>query len=520
MDPLERLLDTIDNTFKPELQTILLQTLLFLIDRHWSRACSISSDAILKALLGCLNSEDSTVLSWSFIALAAIATEDRGSAISSDNDESSSSSSKPAASVFASPSRSLSRRRVDVSRWEQAWNFAVRRMSLPAVSRAACHAGHAIIVFARVPPLGLLQSIETFTHEIEVLGPAAPHDAVCAFLGACLEMASRDVRLFRMELEDRVVAWLLTAWKVATVDGGGATSSSLLARGGGINGLSGSGGGSRLERHAPGDLLCLLARLCRFSNSVNLLSSEVLTESPVVSHCLEEVDRAPATEFIVHARLTPGAQPKSFTTSLPSFSPLQPSTLASESRTPTAPDSTASLSAIQELGGRPRRLSSFLQRSIESLKAEWSGSIDAQTTTISVERVRRALDMVVIALGFEALIEANGFQSNRKTVKSACCLLEFVRPAISLSSMSLSELAVVVQGLEPLVETHEAEDRSAALLLSAGPMSGIRRDLIPRDLEGERMHAARAEKEAARSKLLMYIWRSSDVRLHGSAALL
>ena len=484
-DPLTGLLDSIGAGVTVPVQVARLQVLLFLIDRHW-KTIKPRAHLVLETVHAALSWDDPSVQSWALLCLAAIATEDRAcSSSAADPSSPPSSSAVPShvvRSPFASPSRKRTRSSDDNSLWDRAWTFAVRRAIVPAVCRAACHAAHAIMLADKVVPLTILTDVESLVRDIEIQGPSFPYDSVCDFLATAVEMASRDVRLFRMDLEAKVVHWLSTTWRV--LDG---TTKGFNVR-------------TRLENHTPTDMLRLLSSLCRFPRHVILSQSVPLPDSPVIAHVVREAESAVVRDYIVHARLD-----------LPiSESPIStlPPTTPSSLPLGTAPGPNDHL---VQLDGSARKLSTFLALSSDSLTAEWT-DVDLEAA-VTPEKIRRSTDLVVLVLAFEAVLELNGVSPERKAIKAACALLAAIAPSFALDRLSAAELAVMVQGLEPLVTGLDGSPprtpAGSCALVSPGVMTGIRRDMLP--ARKGRHHPSRERERSDLLAILHIIWRSSDV---------
>lgn len=462
-----------------------LQLLLFLVDRHW-RTIRSSARAVLEAVSTSLNWEDPSVQSWALLCLAAIATEDRPFRPPPTEEWTSTAPSAVpnhvSRSPFASPSRKAGRASADNSLWDKAWTFAARKAIIPAVCRAACHAAHAIAVAEKVAPLVILTDVESLVRDIEIQGPSFPYDSVCAFLATTMEMASRDVRLFRMDLETKVINWLSSSWRV--VDG---TTKGFNVR-------------TKLESHTPSDVLRLLSSACRFPRNVTLAYTYSLPESPIVAHVTLESKSAVVRDYIIHAQLDLPTISND-TSPQPSAHPTSLSAIAS----PGPNDN------LVQLDGCARKLSTFLTKSANDLVAEWT-DVDFETA-VTAEKVRRSLDLVVLVLAFEAVLELNGVSPERKALKAACTLLAAIAPAFALARLTTAELAVMVQGLEPLVfdtdRSTSADQPGSRALLRPGIMTGIRKDMLPSLGDGNAV--GRARDQATRLAVQHIIWKSSDV---------
>lgn len=432
----------------------------------------------MKTLVFTLSAEDPLVQSWGFLCLASIAAEDQISSVST-SPSTVASTGVARGNSLSSGSPAEKTDRVDATRlWEQVWNYAIRRINLPTVGRAASHAAYSIIYHEQLPHSALLGDIEGYLKDIELQGPSFPYDTVCGFLSICLEVACKDLRLFRLEYEEKVLNWLISAWSV--VDG--------TTKGFNIN--------SKLENHSPNDLLGLLSTLCRFSVRVEVLQQGLLPDSDVVSYLLKEKGTEVIREYVVYARLP-------LSTSSPSATAVESS--GSRQASPSSP----SPETLSNLIGRPRKASGFLLKLLDSLNSEWSET-DLKVGA-TPEKVRRSLDLVGLSLCFEALLQMNGITSSRRTVKRACFLLASVAPVLFIPQSSFWDLAVMIQGLEPLLLDVLDEEDLERILLAPGPMTGVRKSLLLKEESDEDIKRAEKLEIEKRAVLQSLIWQSSDV---------
>lgn len=478
-DTLDGLLDAIDISVSTSAKVSRLQLLLFVISRHGHQLVDRHGE-VIKALVGVLTHDDALVQSWSLLGLAALAcvgNVERGAAPHA----------RPfdhPPTPFASPGKNHTASNLDDA-WEQAWTFATRRMALPAVSRAASHACLAIAANARVSPIRLQTDLETLLGSLEAQGPSFPYDSVCAFLVLALRAASRNVRLFRLNLEDRVMAWLIGTWSV--IDG---TTKGFNVR-------------SRLENHTPDDLLGLLASISRFEHRPGIAGEDPLPESPVVDYAINEAQSTILRDFVLDHRLhqSPPSSRATVTDSTPADSIGE------------NPGPAASTMGFRDLTGRPRRASDFLLKSTEALLAEWEGPDGFASVT--ADKVRRTLDFVALVIAYGGVLELNNISPNRKMIKRACTLALAVMPALSGGRIPLADMAIAIKGLEVLVTTESEPQQhpASATLLGPGPLTGIRRDLLPSTSAGPDQQIT-AAKSAIRAQLLQVLWQGSDVRFH------
>jgi ataxia telangiectasia mutated family protein len=314
-----------------------------------------------------------------------------------------------------------------------------------------------------------------------------------------------------MELEDKVLGWLVTFWNV--FDG---TTKGLNAK-------------SKLENHSPDDVLRLLTSICRLEKRVPLVYHPFLPDSPVVTRMYlvppsrllripiprhrvadpfslfcsfdfsdveAQAESAVVRDWVLFARLR-----------LPRTLPS--STTSSSFTSSSAPITDTSAMDLQSPSGRARKVSAFLLKSVESLKAFWSDADPESNATI--EKIRRSVDLVVLAVCFEASLQVNGTTQNRRTIKDASYLVSAILPLLSSTRLSTLDMAVIIQGLEPLVQTKEKRIETRPALLWAGEAAGLKKELLP-ILDESKGKEIKAE-EKLRSAMQRIVWQSSDVRL-------
>ena len=87
------------------------------------------------------------------------------------------------------------------------------------------------------------------------------------FLTLCLKVATQDVRLYRMQLEDKVITWLTESWRVAEE-----AANTKGQRGRAM---------SRMPNHTVNDVLLVLESICGLAKRSNVVCRRVLPESAV-----------------------------------------------------------------------------------------------------------------------------------------------------------------------------------------------------------------------------------------------
>ncbi|KAG8777342.1 Serine/threonine-protein kinase tel1, partial [Ceratobasidium sp. 428] len=439
----------------PSTRNYRLQVLLFLIERHWMEFSATIQSEICTTLSSFLSQDDHISASWAFTCCAAIACVDR------------------------SPNPSTTSPVVnDIGIF---WNHAIRRISVALECRAACHAAHAIARSGHLDNQTLYRDIETFATDLLVQGPAFPHDSVCAFLVECLRFASRDVRLFRKQLEDKVLGWLSETWNVTEIVRNGVRN--------------------RLDTHYPADVLELLQTSCGLARSVLPVSFAILPDCATTEIVLDRQRTNLIRNYLIYAQL-------------PKFHYNNPSRPGSN--VPTLPPPVIHSSGTKESNliapnDRARKASSFLLKSIDNLLAEWDSVKDA--TLMSREATRRAADLVCLGLWFEASLEFDGMRPNTRVVKGACLLARKITPCLSASRWTPEERAVVLLAFDTIIDNGEDDVEHTPWhgILDPDVDTGIKRralaQMMRRDMSTTKEH------QDLRRGLLRNIWQWGDVQL-------
>ncbi|TFK51797.1 hypothetical protein OE88DRAFT_1658419 [Heliocybe sulcata] len=435
-NPLATLLSSIQNEPRSTLRSYRLQVLLFFIDRHWSILHGDHRRAIMDILSQYISIDDGISQSWVFLCLGAVAYA-QGYDVQ----------------AATGPGSWTPDERVV---WDSIWTHLARRANIVAVSRAACHAGYTILRAARhlVSPSSILSEIETLAKDIDVQGPTLPHDSVCAFLGMCLRIASQDIRLYKMQLEEKVLSWLIEVWRL---------DNSMRAV------LS-------VPIHIVDDLLDLLQTIV-----------------------VEEEKHSVIREYMLEARLPP------YTT--PAVKKDIARAVEDASNNDNEPDHGSS--ELTEPRARERRVSAFLLKLLEDVSVQWG---TPQNIKLTAETARRDLDLVVTVLSLEYCLVMNGIRNNRRAVQAACRVISQVRPLFTDGKLTDAERLSLILGLEPLVSVNpKIYDHEAwQTMLPPSETTGIKRQVMRRLLRNSEGHSGRLVTH--RKRLLRLIWQSSDVQ--------
>lgn len=324
--------------------------------------------------------------------------------------------------------------------WGEVWVHALRKTILVPLCRAACYTGHIILTSGLISPTTRIKEIETLLHNVDTQGPAYPFDSVCAFLSAALRVARSDVRLYCMGFEDRVLAWL-EKWDAQ----------------------EGMRGKARMDPQAPVDVLMLLNEICRLP-MVLLYESPSLDFIPdcsIVNYSLTHFETRSIRAFALH-----GLLPRSIKASF---------SVASE-ESPAGKPATLAISDV-----RTRNASQLLLRKVQAFCDEWA--LTESHTSLPPERTRRAIDMIVLSLAFQASLDMSGVQPDQACCQAATRLLRAICPALMAGPASVAGQILLWMGFLPLIVTAHSPDSSWKLLLEPNRQSGVRQDhLSPREV--------------------------------------
>ncbi|KAH9916328.1 uncharacterized protein B0H18DRAFT_884948 [Fomitopsis serialis] len=453
--PVKSLLDLVNHSSVSGIRSYHLQSLLFFIDKHWAILHEELQQQVISVLLQFVSFEGGSVQSWTFLCLAAIA-----HSIGASLNSSSAPGSRPEPS--------------STTTWDAIYAHAMRRVTVASVSRAACHTASVFLLHSKelLTSQRLIAEIETLGKDLDVQGPVFPYDSVCAFLDLALRIASQDVRLYRMQLEEKVLSWFVDTWRV------------------------GSAPKTRLPAHTVADLLMLLEGVCSFSTRSHLICGMPLSDSSIVratnDHCYTAVIR----DFSIQARLPPWRQRQATT---------DPDTSSGQN----SEEQSVALDDLAPPRSRERRISAFLLKAMEELCAVWESSKEA-SGFITAERVRSCLDVSFLALSYEAILVVNGIQPTRRVVQAACRLIQTVLPQLSEKRWTSEERSLMLGSLHPLVSAlQDPAQEPWETLTSPGSYTGVRRQILSALNTGAGRHD---HYLSVRRQVQRTIFRSAEVQ--------
>ncbi|KZP01857.1 hypothetical protein CALVIDRAFT_508488 [Calocera viscosa TUFC12733] len=462
-NPVKLFISAFESPQEPEHTRVFrLQFLLFFIDRSWSTLHEELQNLIHNQLTALVSDTHSSVQSWGLLCLAAIAA--------------------------CSQPKEL---RMD---WPAVWSLALRRLSTTSTCRSACHCLHVMLKVPLLEWQRILSEIADLSRELAVQGPTFPYDSVCSFLSECLRVASRDSTLYRMQIEDKILAWLEKTWRM--VEG---TTSGFTTQ-------------IRLEPHTVSDTISLFSAICQLKTRVSLDTRILPPDCCMTDRLLGERSSALERDFLLSARL-------------PFPDLVKPNDIASEPQIDKQAEPTDSVDMGSTAGGqsidelifpdlRQRSCSTFLQSTLDHLIQEWSSIKEPQSTT-TMEQLRRMADIVTHCLAWEALLTLNGVRFTRKVIQLAACVLDFLSSVLAARSKTHvgrpESPALVLSALDPLVNARSYEgDTSKEIFLRPGAESGIRRAVLMRVTQTRSTERDSILRE--RSRLQGIIWRMADLQ--------
>lgn len=441
------------------------QTLVFLLNKHWKDLTPGARDSIRLKLLELLDDEDAVLQSWAYVGLSSLA-------YAENELEAEETASR---TLPMTPAAVAARRRQEQTAWERVWTHAVRKTSFVATSRAACHAADTIIQTAKVDDARCVKDIGNLLRNVDIQGPPTVTDAACAFLVTAVESVRADAGLYAANLEDKVVDWFAKTYEV---DGG-----SRLR--------------NRMGSATSAGILRLLGSICGFSNATiaDTTVAEHLVDSPAVDRLILEHQTNRLRQLILCGTMPPVPETVSETT---------PSASSASSK-----DESDSLGFLE---GRPRKLSDILQAAVQTTINEWSPK-DQRSSPLTVIRLRKSMDAVVLLLSYQAVVQLNGFRPDTTgCIMTAVRLLDTILPHLGSLSENVAAQHLVWRGVAPLYSRLGSKADAWPILLKPDRSSGIRRDMLPPQKLASYIPEDGERKPGPFDILLSIVWRRDEVR--------
>jgi len=520
-NPLEDLLaDLASSSVMPNQRVIRLQTLLFLIERHWMKLYKSQREQIGEVLLEVVSRVASGEEAWALLCVAAIA------------------ASEP---ELGNPSAAK-------MEWTAFWMHGLRKSTSTSlqIARVASHVVHCLLYWHRIDDQRALSHVQMFIKEFKSdLGDASepgsygigasssrnhlsaigktppwPSESICAMLVSFIRLASSDVRLSRLRFEDSILPWLEGCLiRSLTISGTPSTDLRGVFRGG-----IASRTASRPEAHSnPQDLLALLQAICGLPKRPHTHCSIPLPDHELVRTMVHYHEQDILRTFILAAKLPSMISDKT-AASITSSDAIQ-----TDGDAPTLASSTGAIAGGFTPAVREVKVSGMLASVLGVLWNELklgdhegeANSGDTNTVPkLPLDKVCIVLDIVVLAFSFEGSLEINGTRPDGSVIEAASRLLDSMIPwqQIGINTTGWwwgdTQWGKVLGGLEPLVWSDFEEELSTSgpdtVILRPNSLSGIRRG-IWKSLEHSPYLEQRRQRRHLSNMLLRYIWRHIHV---------
>lgn len=442
-----------------------VQVMMLLNERYYRHVHTEAQSEIRRNLSELLDNDDTNVQSWALLALGHLALKEidlniDGSTSGFEIDE-------------ASLGQQETRQKLAQADWDRVWAHATRKIGIAALSRAASHTANCLLSCGLAKTARHLRDVRTILANIEVQGPSFPFDSVCAFLCTAVSIARNDATMYQQGLEDKVMGWL-GKWSV----------------------LDGSRGKGRMDQHSAADIYRLLCEMTAVKPLpiIDVESEELLPDCAVVERLLEEAKTRPLRRLILYALYPSKSTPKDGQPDV--TAPKRIGALASIE---------ASTGGLGVLEGRPRVATTFLTSSLDAFIRDWVSS--DKHAGYSPDRVRKAIDLLVITLAYLGTLQSMGLYTDTGCVQAAIKLLELVGLALTAHGYSLPGQHLMWAGLRPLASIVKPSSTMWPIMLDASiDSSGIRRSLFPPSDQDESSDSPKPEDE-----LQQRIWRDPSV---------
>ncbi|KAH8928956.1 hypothetical protein BT69DRAFT_1256859 [Atractiella rhizophila] len=465
-NPVEIILEDISDTSAPRANR--LQLLLFLIERHWHSDSFPASlkHSITRTLFGLYATADASTLRWTLLCMASVG---NFGLLDSQENRHDRTSASPARK---NPNHDFQTLHSPTENWLYLWKFCLKKLSDPFLSRYAAHALNIFMLNGSlIEDAELQDSIDQLIGELQLQGPTFPSDSVCLFLTFCIEYATKNIRLYKVQCHQKIFGWLLNSWQ-HPLDW--------------IQKSAWRVSGSSDIYFEPTNLLRLLAALSELNTIAIPREACLKPDCPVVAHAEEEAATAIPRGYLVEA-------------CLPEYR-LRSASECSDG-------STSNEDTFRHTNAEPpndiqRSLSEYLRKMLAKCCNFDEDEIVDNTCMVNwtVDKLRRVVDLLVLALLFQAELASNNIQAVPALVvgcqNPASCLAEALRRPTS----NFQEVAQLVGRFLPLFITAPPPINLFEGLLEPSLSSGIKRELVP-------VPAVEADND----RLQSHLWRIPGV---------
>ncbi|KAK4047357.1 Serine/threonine-protein kinase tel1 [Microbotryomycetes sp. JL221] len=375
-------------------------------------------------------------------------------------------------------------------RWEQLWAMCARKLSRPKICRYAAHAANILLARDLVTSTLLSDTIESLSREMDVQGPDAPSDAVCLFFEWILAIAISDMRLYRLHVSDKILAWLVNSWTPLAISTSTRVASAFAGS------LAKSSTSS--NRFSPNGLCSLLARVCGMKYPNKAKANVLVPDCDLGTVAVNACEMTTANDFIA-GRVPPYRREKGNKRSKSQFKVL-----------PEVPEA-GNLDMRLD-----RKISQWLQKQLKSIVDEADdlgdkGGDRAYWIGLTIDTVRRYLDLVSVTLAFEGILALNKRKQSRTTTKLASEVLSMLATNLGMSKWSATERAQLVNCLDiVLVPLEPYPAVELPVLLDPSHASDLPQHMLPKP---DRTSRATVGLDSLTFKLYQHMWQQPETQV-------
>lgn len=311
---------------------------------------------------------------------------------------------------------------------KQVWPTVCRRVMQSGTCRAASHAAQAILLSECIQSREILAELHIIFEDLEMQGPSHAYDSVCSFLREAINVVSKDVSTASWKSEEKALAWLQSTWSKMDV--------TVRSKEGG-------------EFGDPTIVKFLLLAICNFSSPSEWSRSRLhLPASPIVNRLRQETQIHHIRSFVLTSKI-----------------PEEGLQWSVES------DRAVQISKRGPRGVEVRCLN-FIQKGLKrQLDLIKSASF---VSAASPEQMKMVIDFAVLSLLFNESLQMESISSQIHFKELAHGLLELVLQALVHPKWSISDIAIVLTNLRPLLDMDVSiVSQIDRIILAPGEQSGI-----------------------------------------------
>lgn len=319
--------------------------------------------------------------------------------------------------------------------WESHWNHSIRRLSHPTVSRTAALLVTTLMETEYIPHVKWLPDIERTINDIDIQGPPYPCDTSCSLLRKLLTLSVSDSRLNKLNVGDKIFNRLSNYWQLSLAGTNALTPFPTRAA------------------SPPFDVVAflgLLAELATFAplSIVDAVNVSIFADSPIVSNAIRQSEQSVMSQwyFLGHVEANSDNDHR---------------TEAGEK--PTLPPSHAM--AV--------KITAFLSNSLARLAEDEESPTEAFWSTVSLDRLRRTMDVAITAALFDAAADMNACVRVDRNVIVPASLLRQVTSFCNSQKWSTWERAYLLSAFDPVTMNKSTASAASGPLLNALETSGI-----------------------------------------------